>query len=198
MKKLCAFLALTSSVVAGELSGFINCDGKTVSLNPVGNVTVLLASSQPLADQTREFGRSIYGWQGREAFRVIVVVDLRKSIGTLFKGWTTGKMKADLDEEAERLAPWYRANLNTKNPRSDLCGIADFTGKATQALGWGEDDTKMKVTIFGKDGHVVWSEMDAKSTMSLQDQMTKLLGSPVPTPPDAAPKKSRILMRRGS
>ena len=47
MKKLCVFFALTSSLVAGELSGFINCDGKTVSLNPVGNVTVLLASSQP-------------------------------------------------------------------------------------------------------------------------------------------------------
>jgi hypothetical protein len=183
--------------VAGELSGFVNCDGKTVSLNPPGNVTVILASSQPLADQTREFGRSIYGWQGREAFRVIVVVDLRKSIGTLFKGWTTGKMKADLDEEAERLIPWYRANQNIKNPRGDLCGIADFTGKATEALGWGVDDTKMKVTIFGKEGDVVGSDMDSKSPKALQLEITKLLGQPVPTPPDAAPKKSRILLRKG-
>ena len=197
MKRFCFFLFLTASAVAGELSGFVNCDGKTVSLNPPGNVTVILASSQPLADQTREFGRSIYGWQGREAFRVIVVVDLRKSIGTLFKGWTTGKMKADLDEEAERLIPWYRANQNIKNPRGDLCGIADFTGKATEALGWGDDDTKMKVTIFGKEGDVVWSDMDSKSPQALQLEITKLLGQPVPTPPDAAPKKSRILLRKG-
>jgi hypothetical protein len=197
VKRFCFFLALTASAVAGELSGFVNCDGKTVSLNPPGNVTVILASSQPLADQTREFGRSIYGWQGREAFRVIVVVDLRKSIGTLFKGWTTGKMKADLDEEAERLIPWYRANQNIKNPRGDLCGIADFTGKATDALGWGDDDTKMKVTIFGKEGDVVWSDMDSKSPQALQLEITKLLGRPVPTPPDAAPKKSRILLRKG-
>ena len=197
MKRFCILIALTASAVAGELTGYVNCDGKTVSLNPAGYVTVLLASSQPLADQTREFGRSIYGWQGREAFRVIVVVDLRKSIGTLFKGWTTGKMKADLDEEAERLIPWYRANQNIKNPRGDLCGIADFTGKATEALGWGSDDTKMKVTIFGKQGDVVWSDMDSKSPKALQLEITKLLGQPVRTPPDAAPRKSRILLRKG-
>jgi hypothetical protein len=197
VKRFCILIALTASAVAGELTGYVNCDGKTVSLNPTGHVTVLLASSQPLADQTREFGRSIYGWQGREAFRVIVVVDLRKSIGTLFKGWTTGKMKADLDEEAERLIPWYRANQNIKNPRGDLCGIADFTGNATEALGWGVDDTKMKVTIFGKEGDVVWSDMDSKSPKALQLEITKLLGQPVPTPLDATPKKSRILLRKG-
>jgi hypothetical protein len=197
VKRFCILIALTASAVAGELTGYVNCDGKTVSLNPAGYVTVLLASSQPLADQTREFGRSIYGWQGREAFRVIVVVDLRKSIGTLFKGWTTGKMKADLDEEAERLIPWYRANQNIKNPRGDLCGIADFTGKATEALGWGDDDTKMKLTIFGKEGDVIWSDMDSKSPKALQLEITKLLGQPVPTPLDATPKKSRILLRKG-
>ena len=197
MKRLCIFFALTSSLVAGELSGFINCDGKTVSLNPAGNVTVLLASSQPLADQTREFGRSIYGWQGRDAFRVIVVVDLRKSLGTLFKGWTVGKMRADLDEEAERLIPWYRANKNLNNPRPDLCGIADFDGKVTESLGWGSDDTKMKVSIFGKNGDVVWSNVNLRTPASLQAEIEKLLGKSVPTPPDAIPKKSKILMRKG-
>ena len=197
MKRICIFFALTSSLVAGELSGFINCDGKTVSLNPVGNVTVLLASSQPLADQTREFGRAVYGWQGRSEFRVIVVVDLRKSLGTLFKGWTVGKMRADLNEEAERLIPWYRANKNPNNPRPDLCGIADFDGKVTESLGWGSDDTKMKVSIFGKNGDVVWSNVNLRTPASLQAEIEKLLGKPVPTPPDAIPKKSKILMRKG-
>ena len=190
-------LCLCASAGARELVHPKDCDGKIVELNPTNRITVVLASSQPLADTTREFGRAIYGWQGRSDFRVIVVVDLRKSLGTLFKGWTTGKMKADLDEEAERLVPWYRANQNAKNPRPDLCGVADFDGKVTESLGWDSDDTKMKVTIFGKEGDVVWSGVCLKTPLSLQAELQKLLGNPVPTPPDAVPKKSKILMRKG-
>ena len=192
-----AMLFMCAPVGAKDLPHPKNCDGKDVELNPADRITVVLASSQPLADTTREFGRALYGWQGRKEFRVIVVVDLRRSLGTLFKGWTVGKMKADLDEEGERLIPWYRANKNLGNPRGDLCGIADFDGKATDSLGWGSDEKKMKVTIFGKTGDVVWSEMAADSPKAMQTEVRKLLGNPVPTPPDAVPKKSRILMRKG-
>ena len=194
---LIALLLMGGTVGAWELPHPKDCDGKVVELNPTDRITVVLASSQPLADTTREFGRALYGWQGRKEFRVIVVVDLRKSLGTLFKGWTVGKMKADLDEEAETLIPWYRANQNPNNPRPDLCGIADFDGKATESLGWGSDDTKMKVSIFGKDRNVVWSNVNLRTPASLQAEIEKLLGKPVPTPPDAMPKKSRILMRKG-
>jgi hypothetical protein len=190
-------LFMCAPVGAKDLTHPKDCDGKVVELNPADRITVVLASSQPLADTTREFGRALYGWQGRKEFRVIVVVDLRKSLGTLFKGWTVGKMKADLDEEAETLIPWYRANQNPNNPRPDLCGIADFDGKATESLGWGSDDTKMKVSIFGKDRNVVWSGVNVKSPAFLQAEIEKLLGKPVSTPPDAKPKKSRILMRKG-
>jgi hypothetical protein len=55
----------------------------------------------------------------------------------------------------------------------------------------------MKVMIFGKTGEVVWSERDADSPKAMQAEVKKLLGDPVPTPPDAFPKKSRILMRKG-
>ena len=190
-------LFMCAPVGARDLAHHKDCDGKVVELNPADRITVVLARSQPLADTTREFGRAVYGWQGRKEFRVIVVVDLRKSLGTLFKGWTVGKMKADLDEEAETLIPWYRANQNPNNPRPDLCGIADFDGKATESLGWGSDDTKMKVSIFGKDRNVVWSGVNVKSPAYLQAEIEKLLGKPVPMPPDAKPKKSRILMRKG-
>lgn len=194
---LIAFLLMVTTVGAWEFPRPKDCDGKVVEFDPQGRITVVLASSQSLADTTREFGRALYGWQGRREFRVIVVVDLRKSLGTLFKGWTVGKMKADLDEEAERLIPWYRANQNPNNPRPDLCGIADFDGYVTNSLEWGSDEKKMKVMIIGKNGDVIWSEMDATSPKTMQDELRKLLGDPVPTPPDALPRKSRILMRKG-
>ena len=194
---LITFLLMGATAGAWELPHPKDCDGKVVELDSPDRITVVLASSQPLADTTREFGRALYGWQGRKEFRVIVVVDLRKSLGTLFKGWTVGKMKADLDEEAERLVPWYRANKNLGNPRGDLCGIADFDGYVTDSLEWGSDEKKMKVMIIGKKGVVIWQAIDTTSPKAMQAEVKKLLGDPVPTPPDAYPRKSRILMRKG-
>ena len=173
-----------------------SCDGKLVTLNPEGKITVVMASSQPLAETTREFGRSMYPWQGLDDFRVIVVVDLRKSLGTLFKGWTVGKMKADLNEEGETLQPWFRARGNKSNPRDVICAIPDFDGKTSESLGWGMDDRKMKVTLFGKDGMVIWSSKDVTSSSEVTRRLKELLGPPAPRPPDAGPKKSRILLRR--
>jgi len=187
---------LTGAVWAAPLPQPINCDGQTFQLNPKGKIMILLASSQPLADTTREFGSSLYGWQGRDGFRVTVVVDLRKSLGTLFKGWTLGTMKANLDEEGIQIQPWYRANGNLGNPRADLCAIADFDGKVTDALGWGNDENKMKVTIFGKDGEKIWDSTNAQSPAPMHKEVQKLLGPPIAKPKNAEPRKSRILKLR--
>ena len=113
-------------IQAAPLPQIKNCDGKMTVLNPAGQFTVVLASSQPLADTTREFGKALYPWQGLEDFRLIVVVDLRKSLGSFVRTWTTGRMKADLDEEALALQPWFQARGNTNNPRKYLTAIPDF------------------------------------------------------------------------
>ena len=190
-----AFL-MTGAVWAGPLPQPINCDGQPFQLNPKGKIMILLASSQRLADTTREFGSSLYGWQGRDGFRVTVVVDLRKSLGTLFKGWTLGTMKANLDEEGMQIQPWYRANGNSGNPRADLCAIADFDGKVTDALGWGNDENKMKVTIYGRDGEMIWNSTNAQSPAAMLKEVEKLLGPPVVKPKNAELRKCRILKLR--
>lgn len=193
---LAVFLIGGGPLLAADLYQPKSCDGGTVILNPKGKITVVMASSQPLAETTREFGRAMYPWQGLDDFRVIVVVDLRKSLGTLFKGWTVGKMKADLNEEGETLQPWFRARGNKNNPREVLCAIPDFDGKTSESLGWGTDDRKMKVTLFGKDGNVIWSSKDVLSSAEVTRRLTEWLGPPAPRPPDAGPKKSKILLRR--
>ncbi|NBR45665.1 MAG: hypothetical protein EBT68_00805 [Verrucomicrobia bacterium] len=190
-----ALLLVAGPCFCTELPQPKNCDGKTTDLHPKGKITVVMASSQPLAEKTREFGRAMYPWQGLEDFRVIVVVDLRKSLGTLFKGWTVGKMKADLDEEAWTLQPWFRNRGNTNNPRPYLCAVPDFDGKTTEALGWGGNHEIMKVAIFGKDGELLWSDQDAKNPSSLSSKLWEQLGPPAPTPPSIEPRQSRILRR---
>lgn len=174
-----------------------NCDGRPTVLNPPGQITVIMASSQPLAETTREFGRTLYPWQGLEEFRLIVVVDLRRSLGSFVRGWTKGKMRADLDEEAIILEPWFRARGNPRNPRGYLCAVPDFDGRVTEALGWGNDEEVMKVKIFGKNGEVIWAATEAKSPGPLTAKMEELLGPGARPPPGAGPKKSKILLRRG-
>lgn len=197
MKGVFLFFLLGWGLAQAEtLPQIKSCDGKPTVLNPKGQITVVLASSQPLADTTREFGKALYPWQGMENFRLIVVVDLRKSLGSFVRSWTVGRMKADLDEEALALKPWFMARGNPDHPRAYLCAIPDFDGEATEALGWGSDDRVMKVGIFGKDGEVVWVNKNVKSPSSLITKVKELLGPPAPTPPDAEPKKSKILLRR--
>lgn len=181
---------------AEELPRIKNCDGRETVLNPKGQFTVVMASSQPLADTTREFGRAMYPWQGLEEFRLIVVVDLRKSLGSFVRSWTKGRMKADLDEEALALKPWFLSRGNTNNPRTYLCAIPDFDGTATEAMGWGNDDEVMKVQIFGKEGEKVWASKNAASPGPLTTKLKELLGPPAKTPPQAEPKKSKLLKRR--
>lgn len=195
-KHLLSFFLLVGSGWATPLPQPINCDGQPFTLNPKGKIMIILSSSQPLAETTREFGSSLYGWQGRDGFRVAVVVDLRRSLGTLFKAWTLGTMKANLDEEGVEIQPWYRANGNAENPRVNLCAIADFDGKVSEALGWGADENKMKVTLFGRDGQKIWGTTNAQSPALMLEQVQKLLGKPVASPMDAGPKKSRLLKVR--
>lgn len=195
-KRLLSFFLLVGSGWASPLPQPINCDGQPFLLNPQGKIMVILSSSQPLAETTREFGSSLYGWQGRDGFRVAVVVDLRKSLGTLFKAWTLGTMKANLDEEGIEIQPWYRANGNLGNPRADLCAIADFDGKVSEALGWGADENSMKVSLFGRDGQKIWGTTNAPSPALMLVQVQKLLGEPVALPKNAKPKKSRLLKVR--
>jgi len=67
---LVVLLACAGILQAVDLPQPKNCDGKPTVLNPSGKITVVMASSQPLADTTREFGRAMYPWQGLEEFRV--------------------------------------------------------------------------------------------------------------------------------
>ena len=66
----------------------------------------------------------------------------------------------------------------------------------TDALGWGNDENKMKVTIYGRDGEKIWNSTNAQSPAAMLKEVEKLLGPPIVKPKNAEPRKSRILKLR--
>jgi hypothetical protein len=135
---------------------------------------------------------------GIDGLGKIMAQKSQRRVNFLFENFSSalGEGSQDLDEEGEILQPWFRARGSKANPREVLCAIPDFDGKASESLGWGTDDRKMKVTIFGKDQKVIWSSKDVASCSEVTRRLTELLGPPAPRPPDAGPKKSKILLRR--
>ncbi|MDX6767526.1 MAG: hypothetical protein SFU85_12140 [Candidatus Methylacidiphilales bacterium] len=138
-----------------------DADGVRRRLDEPGRVTVVIYSNPAMQEWTRKAGASLDVFQGRPDFRSVVLVDLRKSMADWAKGYTVRRMQKDLDMEALRIAPAYRANGNHNNPRPDVSAVADFKGEVCQAVGWDEPADKKRVVVFGKDGKVAFRSESA-------------------------------------
>lgn len=173
--KLLCGLVLCSVVQAQEITT-LDADGKKVSFNTPGRVTVILGSNEETQMQTRQSGRALDCYQGRPDFRVIVLVDLRKSLGNIVKPYVRMRMRNDLNAEALRVKPFYIQNGNNQDPRPDLSAIPDFDGTLCQQLKWSEPTHVMRVVVFGKDGKEWERWDDLKEYKLLKDSVTKALG----------------------
>lgn len=129
-----------------------DADGVQRTLNPKGQVTVIIYSNPAVQDRTRQTGKELDLFHGREDFRSIVVVDLRGTMADWAPGYTVRRMVKDLDQEAIRLTPVYRKKGNSKNPRPDLSAVADFTGEICLKLGWEKPKNQLRIIVFNKQG----------------------------------------------
>ena len=157
----------------------IDVDGKTLVLNAQGRVTVVLYSNQSVQDDTRAAGRSLDDFQGLENFRNIVVVDLRGSLANWASGYTQRRMVRDLDKEAERIRPSYLKNGSRRDPRLDVCAVADFKGDTCLKLGWQTTSETMRVIVFDAGGGEVQRWENIKDYRPLQQLLGRLLGKKI-------------------
>jgi hypothetical protein len=165
------------AALRAEVIQATHVDGKEFTLNQAGRVTVVLYSCPAVQDRTREAGKAVYEFQGRDDFRVAVVVDLRGSLAPLAKGYTARRMKADLDEEAKRVKPFYLKNGNTSDPRPNFAAFADFDGALSKRLGWKEPQNQMRVVIFDRNGNEAgrWADLGAGEYGELAETVRRLL-----------------------
>lgn len=167
------FLGIASGAAA--LLQVEDADGKKVELNASGRVTVVIGSNENVAQATREAGQAGDTFQGRADYRCVVVVDLRDSLGNLAPPIVRMKMRSDLDEEGERLIPFYRKNGNFGDPRKDLSCVADFDGAIAQKLGWKKPVKTLRAVIFGKDGRPIRNWEDLKNFSELTATIARAL-----------------------
>lgn len=154
----------------------VDADDKRVTLNKTGRVNVIFLCTEQSQTAVRDAAAKLDSFRGLANFRVIAVVDLRDSLGSMVEGIVKWRMQEDLDDEAERLTPFYRANGNTRDPRPDLCAIPDFKGDLCKTLGWPKVSNKLRVAVYGTDGQPIqrWDEL--KDYNELYLTVSKALG----------------------
>ncbi|PAW78235.1 MAG: hypothetical protein B9S32_08575 [Verrucomicrobia bacterium Tous-C9LFEB] len=154
----------------------MDADSQRVIVNTPGRVTAVFLCTEESQKEIRDAAGKLDKFRGLSNFRVIAVVDLRDSLGNMVEGIVRWRMQEDLDEESERLAPFYRANGNNKEPRPDLCAIPDFNGAVCKSLGWPKVSNKLRCVVFGPDGQPLqrWDEL--KNYTELYDVVAKALG----------------------
>lgn len=141
---------------AGAGLEITDADGIKRRLDEPGRVTAVIYSNPALQQWSRAAGAALDEFQGRPGFRVVVVVDLRKTMADWAPGYTVRRMRRDLDAEAIRVTPFYRQNGNPADPRPDMCAVADFRGEVSQNLGWTEPADLRRVLVLGKGGEIVY------------------------------------------
>lgn len=174
---LACFFLLGGLLPAAPISA-TDADGRPVVLNAPGKVTAVISSSPETQDQTRAAGRVLDVYRGRADFQLVIVVDLRGSFAGIVPGIVKGRMRDELDKEAVRLTPAYRANGNAKNPRPDMESVPDFDGTVSKPLGWAETPGKLRVVLFGPDGIKIahWDDLKPADYPKLHAAATRALG----------------------
>jgi hypothetical protein len=143
----------------------VDADNHTVVLNKTGIITLVLYTTEDSQDAARLAGKTMYPFQGRPDFQLVVVVDLRDSIANWVPSVTISQMRSNLDKEAIELKPYFLKNGNKSNPRDSSHVIADFNGATCSQLGWSEGSENLRGILYGADAREIkrWdkiSEMD--------------------------------------
>lgn len=159
-----------------------DADDKRVIFNKPGRVTAVLLCTEATQKEIRAASETLDKFRGLSDFRVIAVVDLRDSLGSMVEGIVKWRMQDDLDDEAERLEPFYRANHNKNDPRSDLSAVPDFKGDICKALGWPKVANKLRCVVFGKEGEAIKRWDNLKDFKELYDTVSATLNPPQKTP----------------
>lgn len=181
MKAFLLFLVLILGLSIGSQSRaepsikVIDADGISRTLNQIDQITVIIYSNPAVQSRTRLAGKALDSFQGKAAFRSVVVVDLRGSMANWATGYTTRRMVKDLDQEALRITPFYRQNGNLNNPRNDVSAVADFKGNVCLALGWEKPANKLRIIIFNQKGKNIREWADLKEVSELTDYLKNLI-----------------------
>lgn len=150
-------------------------DGKKIHLNAPHIITLALKSNQRLSQRTRDIASALDDLRGLKQWRLVVIVDFRDSIANLLPSIVRMQIRKNLDEEAIRLIPFYKANKNPINPRLELHTIADFDSAVCESLGWKNNPQELAAILFNTKGYVHRRWSDLRNPRPLRQHLLRLL-----------------------
>jgi hypothetical protein len=130
----------------------LDADNHNILLNRPGVVTLVIGTNEDSQDAARQAGVTVYPFQGRPDFQLIVAVDLHDSMATWAPSIAIGQMRSSLDGEAVELKPYFLKNGNRSNPRGSCHVVPDFKGSLFAQLGWPNTSSDLRAIVYGSDG----------------------------------------------
>jgi len=130
----------------------VDADNHTILFNKPGVITLVIGTNEDSQEAARQAGVTVYPFQGRPDFQLIVAVDLHDSMATWAPSFAIMQMKSSLDGEAAELKPYFLKNGNRSNPRSSCHVVPDFKGTLFAQLGWPNPSGDLRAIVYGSDG----------------------------------------------
>ena len=126
-----------------------------------GQVAILVVTSSADADKARTVGDRVPEYcLGNPEFRMITILRFEKKHHAPMRAIVNALIRRRLDAEAKRFQARYAAKNIARNPRSDLCTVADFEGTIGSQLGIPVGSTAFQVLVLNRKGELLqrWTD----------------------------------------
>jgi hypothetical protein len=151
---------------AGAISG-LDADGKAVTVNAPGRVTIVLYTNPDLEDDSRKLSLALDSYRSKPHFMFVRVVDLRGGVPPQMRGIVRGNIRKEQAKEDQRLK---KAGIGAS---SSAPIIADYTGSTLNAIGWDSLYDQVHLVIYDPKGR----EVKRLTNVTSAQEMTKALDS---------------------
>jgi hypothetical protein len=146
---------------------FTDVDGNKFSAAD-DRVTTIVVTPPGNVDKVRMVGDRIPDYcLANPAYRMITILNFEKQHTLPMRKILAALVRRRLNGEGKRLQQRYAARKITRDPRKDVCAVADFDGSAVSQLGIPHGSTTLQVFVFGRNGELLQRWNDVPSAPDL-------------------------------
>jgi hypothetical protein len=146
------------SARATEPLTVIDCEDKSLPLNPADSYSLVLLGTPKEEEKLRATGTFFDDQLSRSDFRLIVIVDLSRHPGRFIPIAVRKEMQLNLAHKKE----WLKEHHYPAAPSGTyaMFSVPDFKGIQSKALGFPDDTKALRVVLFSPKGEVLqrWTE----------------------------------------
>jgi hypothetical protein len=147
---------------------FTDVDGSKFSAAD-DRITTIVVTPPGNVDKARMLGDRIPDYcLANPAYRMITILNFEKQHTSPVRKILAALVRRRLNGEAKRLQQRYTARKITRDPRKDVCAVADFDGTAVSQLGVPQGSPTFQVFVFKRNGELLqrWSDVPTAAELA--------------------------------